>query len=273
MCFGGPAIGTTCGTLTEANLHSLVSDLTLAQKVGLVHGQAETTDPQFGCGNTGLRTRSRLSIPVRPAAARVAGCVGQAGVNNGVKSLGIPPLRQTDGPAGVRLSHQETGLPAPVGLTATFDRSAATDYGVVIGAEGRATNQDVLYAPMVNQVAFPTAGRNFETLGEDPFLAGELVAHETRGVQDQGLIVTIKHLAQNDFENSRTNTAIKLDERTLHEIELQAFEKAIEDGHAGSIMCAYSRISQSETGLDTYSCGNKLLVDLARNTSASPAGF
>ena len=76
----------------------------------------------------------------------------------------------------MRLSHQETGLPAPVGLTATFDRTAANDYGVVIGREGRATNQDVLYAPMINQVAFPTAGRNFETLGEDPFLAGELVA-------------------------------------------------------------------------------------------------
>ena len=265
VCFGGPAIGTTCGTLDETDLHSLVSDLTLAQKVGLVHGQAETTDPQFGCGNTGTPTAFPVINPSATGAARVAGCVGQAGINNGVKSLGIPPLRQTDGPAGVRLSHQETGLPAPVGLTATFDRSAATDYGVVIGAEGRATNQDVLYAPMVNQVAFPTAGRNFETLGEDPFLAGELVAHETRGVQDQGLIVTIKHLAQNDFENSRTNTAIKLDERTLHENELQAFEKAIGDGHAGSIMCAYSRISQSETGLDTYSCGNKKLVDVARN--------
>ncbi len=141
--------------------------------------------------------------------------------------------RQTDGPAGVRLSHQETGLPAPVGLTATFDRDAANAYGVVIGREGRATNQDVLYAPMINQVAFQTAGRNFETLGEDPFLAGELVADETLGVQSEGLIVTLKHMAMNDFENSRTNTAVKLDERMLHELELQAFEKGIEEGHAG----------------------------------------
>src|SRR2546422_11271045 len=108
--------------------------------------------------------------------------------------------------------------------------------GVVIGREGRATNQDVLYAPMINQVAFVTAGRNFETLGEDPFLAGELVAHETRGVQSQGLIVTLKHLAMNDFENARTNTAIMLDERMLHELELQAFERGIEDGHAGAVM-------------------------------------
>ena len=155
-CFGGPPIGPACGTLTEANLHSLVNDLTLAQKVGLVHGQGETTDPLTGCGNTGQPNAFPVINPGATGSALVAGCVGQAGVNNGVKSLGIPPLRQTDGPAGVRLSHQETGLPAPVGLTATFDRGAANAYGVVIGREGRATNQDVLYAPMINQVAFPT---------------------------------------------------------------------------------------------------------------------
>ena len=266
-CFGGPPIGSACGTLSEASLHSLVSDLTLAQKVGLVHGQGETTDPLTGCGNTGQPNAFPVINPGATGSALVAGCVGQAGVNNGVKSLGIPPLRQTDGPAGVRLSHQETGLPAPVGLTATFDRGAANAYGSVIGREGRATNQDVLYAPMINQVAFQTAGRNFETLGEDPFLAGELVADETLGVQSEGLIVTLKHMAMNDFENSRTNTAIKLDERMLHELELQAFEKGIEQGHAGSIMCAYSRISQSDSGLDTYSCGNNLLLnEIARGT-------
>jgi beta-glucosidase len=260
-CFGGPPIGDTCGTLTEANLHSLVNDLTLAQKVGLVHGQSETTDPLTGCGNTGQPNAFPVINPGATGSSLVAGCVGQAGVNNGVKTLGIPPLRQTDGPAGVRLSHQETGLPAPVGLTATFDRDAANAYGIVIGREGRATNQDVLYAPMINQVAFPTAGRNFETLGEDPYLAGELVAGETVGVQSEGLIVTLKHMAMNDFENARTNTAVELDERMLHELELQAFEKGIEEGHAGSIMCSYSRISQSDTGFDTYSCGNNLLLN------------
>src|SRR4051794_21702630 len=260
-CFGGTPIGSTCGTLTEADLHQLVADMALAQKVGFVHGQPESNDPQLGCGNTGQPNAFPVINPGATGAGLVAGCVGQAGINNGIKSLGIPPLRQTDGPAGVRLSHQETGLPAPVGVTATFDRSAANDYGLVIGREGRATNQDVLYAPMINQVAFVTAGRNFETLGEDPFLAGELVAHETQGVQSEGLIATLKHLAMNDFENSRTNTAIKLDERMLHELELQAFEKGIQQGHAGAIMCAYSRISQSDTGLDTYSCGNNLLLN------------
>src|SRR5436190_11344532 len=249
-CFGGPPIGPTCGSLTEANLHQLVADMTLAQKVGFVHGQPESNDPQFGCGNTGQPNAFPVINPGATGAALVAGCVGQAGINNGIKSLGIPPLRQTDGPAGVRLSHQETGLPAPVGLTATFDRSAANAYGVVIGREGRATNQDVLYAPMINQVAFVTAGRNFETLGEDPFLAGALVADETHGVQSEGLIVTLKHLAMNDFENSRTNTAVKLDERMLHELELQAFEKGIEEGHTGR-SCAPTAASASRTPAST----------------------
>ena len=91
-CFGGPPIGPTCGTLTEANLRSLVAHLTLAQKVGLLHGQAETTDPQFGCGNTGQPNAFPVINPGATGAALVAGCVGQAGINNGVKSLGIPPL-------------------------------------------------------------------------------------------------------------------------------------------------------------------------------------
>jgi len=121
---------------------------------------------------------SDLNGPIFPVISpSFAGCAGQAGYNNGVPRLGIPPLRQTDGPAGVRLGHEETALPAPVGLTATFDRHAAHEYGLVIGREGRATNQDVLYAPMINQVTVPTGGRNFETLGEDPFLMGEIVAH------------------------------------------------------------------------------------------------
>ena len=266
-CFGGPPIGPACGTLSEADLHGLVNDMTLAQKVSMVHGSSEITDPQIGCGNTGTPTAFPVINPGATGQTLVAGCVGQAGINNGVKSLGVPPLRQTDGPAGVRLSHAETALPAPVSLAATFDALAASDYGEVIGHEGRATNQDVLYGPMINQAAFVTAGRNFETLSEDPFLAGTLVSSEVRGVQSQGLIATLKHMAQNDFENSRMNTAVKIDERSLHELELQAFEQGIENGHAGAVMCSYSRISQSDTGFDTYSCGNNMLLNgIARGT-------
>jgi beta-glucosidase len=233
------------GTLTEAELRGLVAQMTQAEEVSMIHGQPEgancNSDPASG--------------PVLPVISpSFQGCAGQAGFNPGVPRLGIPPLRQTDGPAGVRLGHVETALPAPVGLAASFDRGAAADFGRVIGREGRATNQDVLYAPMINQVVVPTAGRNFETLGEDPFLMGELVAEEVRGVQGQGLIATIKHFAMNDFENARQQTSIAVGEQALHELELQAFEKGVHAG-SGAVMCAYSRVD------DVYSCSNDLLLN------------
>jgi beta-glucosidase len=232
------------GTLTAAQVRELVAQMTLAEKVSMIHGGPEGTD----CNSN---PDAGPIVPV--VSASFAGCAGQAGYNRGVPRLGIPPLRQTDGPAGIRLGHQATALPAPVVLAATFDRRSATDFGSVLGREGRAIDQDVLYAPMINLVTMPTAGRNFETLGEDAFLAGELVAEEVRGVQGEGLIATIKHFAMNDFENARMQTSIAIDEQTLRELELPAFEKGIRAG-AGAVMCAYSRVN------DVYSCSNDLLL-------------
>ena len=232
------------GTLTAAELRELVAQMTLAEKVSMIHGAPEGADcnsnPDAG--------------PIFPVVSpSFAGCAGQAGYNRGVPRLGIPPLRQTDGPAGIRLGHEATALPAPVVLAATFDRRSATDFGSVLGREGRAIDQDVLYAPMINLVTVPTAGRNFETLGEDAVLAGELVAEEVRGIQGEGLIATLKHFAMNDFENARMQTSIAIDEQTLRELELPAFEKGVRAG-AGAVMCAYSRVN------DVYSCSNDLLL-------------
>ena len=230
----GAAWGT--GTLTDANLHSLVSQMTLAEEFGMVHGGSDTT-----CSTS------------------VIGCVGQAGTVVGVPRLGVPPTRLTDGPAGVRLSHVETAMPAPVGLTASFDRNAAQLFGRVVGDEGLATNQDVWLGPMTNAVSFITAGRNFETLGEDPYLAGELLGPEVKGVQGEGMIATLKHWIENDFENNRGSASVKIDDQTLHETELQAFEQGIKAG-AGSVMCSYNRIN------DVYGCGNsRTLQEVLKN--------
>jgi beta-glucosidase len=232
------------GTLTAANIRALVAQMTLAEKVSMIHGAPEGTD----CNS------NPAAGPIFPVVSpSFAGCAGQAGYNRGVPRLGVPPLRQTDGPAGIRLGHEATALPAPVVLAASFDRRSANDFGSVLGREGRAIDQDVLYAPMINLVTVPTAGRNFETLGEDAFLAGELVADEVRGVQGEGLIATIKHFAMNDFENARMQTSIAIDEQTLRELELPAFEKGVHAG-AGAVMCAYSRVN------DVYSCSNDLLL-------------
>jgi beta-glucosidase len=215
------------GTLTDPELHALVSQMTLPEKIGMVHGSADTT-----CSTT---------LP--------EGCVGQAGWIPGVARIGVPPLRMTDGPAGVRLGHVETAMPAPVGLAATFDGDAARTYGRTIGAAGRATGQDVWLGPMINQVSYPTAGRNFETLGEDPYLAGRLAAEEVTGAQSKGLVAELKHYIQNDFENGRSATSVAIDDQTFHETELVAFEAGIKAG-AGSIMCSYNRIN------DIYGCGD-----------------
>ncbi|TVT18915.1 beta-glucosidase [Amycolatopsis acidiphila] len=186
--------------------------MTLEEKVAMLHGATDPASP------------------------------GQAGYLPGVPRLGIPEVRLSDGPAGVRVARHATALPAPVALAATFDPDTARQYGQVVGEEGRALGQDVLLAPMTNLVRVPQAGRNFETLGEDPLLAGDLFAAEVRGIQETGVIATVKHYAANNFENGRQTVSADLDERTLREIYLPAFEAAVRAG-VGAVMASYNRVN------------------------------
>src|SRR5689334_1170238 len=228
------AAGWGTGTLTPQNLRDLISQMSATEEIGMVHGEGDPPNSAAAQAD---------------CAASAVGCVGEAGWVPGVKRLGIPPLRLTDGPAGIRLAHVETAMPAPVGLTASFDRTAASQYGATVGDAGRATNQDVWLAPMTNAVNYVTGGRNFETLGEDPFLAGQLLAPEVQGVQGEGMVAMIKHFIENDFENGRTSTSVKIDDQTLHETELQEFESGVNAG-AGAVMCSYNRVN------DVYGCAN-----------------
>jgi len=180
--------------------------------------------------------------------------LGQAGYIPGLPRLGIPPLRLTDGPAGVRTARPATAFPAPVALAASFDPDLAYRYGKAIGRDGLARNQDVLLAPMVNIVRVPQAGRNFETLGEDPHLASRLVAEEVRGIQDAGLIATVKHYVANSFENARTSVSAEIGEQALHEIYLPGFEAAVRAG-AGSVMCAYNQVNGA------FACDDAEILD------------
>jgi beta-glucosidase len=194
-----------------ADIDALLQAMTLEQKVSFLHG---ASDPES---------------------------LGQAGYIPGVPELGIPPLRLADGPAGVRVRATATAMPAPVALASSFDPGLARRFGEVIGREGRALGQDVLLSPMVNLVRVPQAGRNFETLGEDPLLASRLAEEEFRGIQGAGLIATIKHFVLNNQEHERRNVNVDVDEQTLHEIYLPAFEGAIRGG-AGAVMCSYNRV-------------------------------
>ncbi|GGN52448.1 hypothetical protein GCM10011579_009530 [Streptomyces albiflavescens] len=210
-------------------VEGLIGKLTLDEKISLLHG---ATDPDS---------------------------LGQAGYVPGVPRLGIPPLRLADGPAGVRVTQHATALPAPVLLASAFDPGLARRYGQVIGREGRALGQDVLLSPMVNLIRTPYAGRNFETFSEDPLLAGDLVAAEIRGIQGEGLIATVKHFALNNQEKDRMSIDVRVDEQTMHEVELRGFEAAIA-ARSGAVMGAYNKVN------GTFACENKtLLTDVLRD--------
>ncbi|MFJ2399711.1 beta-glucosidase [Streptomyces xanthochromogenes] len=209
-------------------VEDLLARLTLDEKIGLLHG---ADDP------AGL---------------------GQAGYVPGVPRLGIPPLRLADGPAGVRVTAHATALPAPVLLASAFDPALAREYGEVIGREGRALGQDVLLSPMVNLIRTPYAGRNYETLSEDPLLSADLVAEEIRGIQSQGLIATVKHFALNNQEKDRMTVDVRIAEQPLRELELRGFEAAVGAG-AGAVMGAYNKVN------GTFACENKpILGDILR---------
>lgn len=197
---------------------SLLAAMTLDEKLSFLHG-ARDPQPTIGLNSAGY-------IP-------------------GVPRLGIPPLRLTDGPAGIRTAAPATALPAPVALAASFDTALARRYGQVLGREGRARNQDVLLSPMVNIVRVPEGGRNFETLGEDPLLAASIVGPEIAAIQREGLIATVKHYAANNFEKGRQGVDVIADERTLHEIYLPAFESAVKAG-VGAVMCSYNRVNGTQ---------------------------
>jgi beta-glucosidase len=160
-----------------------------------------------------------------------------------VPRLGIPEIKMSDGPAGVRNWGPSTAYPAPIALAATFDPAAAERVGASIGRDARARGVHILLAPGVNIQRGPLAGRNFEYLGEDPFLAGSVVTGYIRGVQSEGVLATVKHFAGNNQEWDRNHVSSEIDERTLREIYLPAFERAVREAKVGALMTAYNLLN------------------------------
>ena len=222
-----------------ADVDALLQQLTLKEKLSLLHGQH---DPDIRIG------------------------LDSAGYLPGVPRLGIPPIRLVDGPAGIRTLATATALPAPVALAASFDPALAERYGRVLGREGLARNQQILLSPMVNLVRVPQAGRNFETFGEDPLLSSRLVAAEIAGIQQAGMMATVKHFAVNNQESKRLTMDVVVDERTLHELYLPAFEAAVKAGVA-AVMCAYNQVNGH------YACDNDSLLNQVLRTQWGFQGF
>lgn len=176
-----------------------------------------------------------------------------------VPRLGIPAIRMSDGPAGCRNWGPSTVYPAAVALAASFDPALVERVGRSIGHDCRARGVRILLAPGVNIARSPLGGRNFEYMGEDPYLAGVTAAAYVRGVQSEGVLATIKHFASNNQEWDRNRISSEVDERALREIYFPAFERAVREAHVGALMTAYNLLN------GTYCSQNRwLLRDVLR---------
>ena len=188
--------------------------------------------------------------------------------SKGVPRLGIPEIWMSDGPHGVRAeiawddwSHANwtndscTAFPALTCLAATFNPELAYKYGKAIGEEARYRKKDILLGPGVNIYRTPLNGRNFEYMGEDPYLASKMVVPYIHGVQENGVAACVKHYVLNNQEHWRDHINVELSDRALYEIYLPAFKAAVQEGNVWSIMGAYNQYRGQ------YCCHNELLVN------------
>lgn len=186
----------------------------------------------------------------------------------GVKRLGIPDIWMTDGPHGIRpevlwddwdqagwTNDSCVAFPALSCLAATWNEEMSYLYGVSIGEEARYRNKTVLLGPGVNIYRTPLNGRNFEYMGEDPYLASKMVVPYIKGVQSNGVAACVKHFALNNNEINRHTSNVIVDDRTLYEIYLPAFKAAVEDGGTWTIMGAYNLYKNQ------HACHNEYLLN------------
>jgi len=186
----------------------------------------------------------------------------------GVPRLGIPENWMTDGPHGIRTEvlwdeWDQAGwtndsciaFPALTALSATWNKEMAALYGKSIGEEARYRNKNVLLGPGVNIYRTPLNGRNFEYMGEDPFLTSKMVVPYIKGVQLNGVAACVKHFALNNQETNRNSVNVIVDDRALYEIYLPAFKAAVQEGDAWAIMGSYNKYKGQQC------CHNEFLLN------------
>jgi len=232
----GPWMNTSLSPDERADL--VLKEMTLDEKIALLHGVGMPTDD-----------------PVTPENAASNRGVGYA---VGVPRLGIPGIDMSDAAYGVRSSQANgryaTALPANVAAAAGWDPDAAYEYGALIGRELRAQGYNMTLGGGTNLTREPRNGRTFEYLGEDPILAGTLVAKLIEGTQSAHVIGDIKHYAFNDQENGRNSGNVSIDKRAGHESDLLAFEIGVTKGHPAAVMCSYNRVNGD------FACENEWLL-------------
>ena len=214
----------------EERVNDALSKMTVAEKVAIIHAQSKFSSP-------------------------------------GVQRLGIPGVWCTDGPHGIRpdvlwdewdqagaTNDSCVAFPALTCLAATWNPEMSYLYGKSIGEEARYRNKNVLLGPGVNINRTPLNGRNFEYMGEDPYLSSRIVVPYIKGVQENGVAACVKHYALNNQEVDRAFVNVLVDDRTLHEIYLPAFKAAVTEGEAWAIMPGYNKYNGD------HACENPVLL-------------
>ena len=207
----------------DAKIDNILKQLTLDEKIAMTHAQSKFSSP-------------------------------------GVPRLGIPEIWMSDGPHGVRAeiawdswshagwtSDSITAFPALTSLAATFNPELASQYGTALGEEARYRKKDILLGPGVNIYRTPLNGRNFEYMGEDPFLAATMVVPYIKGIQQNGVSACLKHYALNNQEQWRGHINVEVSDRALHEIYLPAYKAAVTEAGVWSVMGAYNQFRGQHT--------------------------
>ena len=219
--------------------------------------------------NQPIEKRIENALSLMTLDEKVAMCHAQSKFSSkGVPRLGIPEVWTDDGPHGIReevywdkwsgagwTNDSCTAFPALTCLAASFNTKLALNYGNAIGEEARYRNKTVLLGPGVNIYRTPLNGRNFEYMGEDPYLASRIVVPYVQGVQQNGVAACVKHFALNNQEEKRMSINVKVSDRALREIYLPAFKAAVEEGKAWSIMGSYNQLRGE------HCCHNDLLLN------------
>lgn len=177
-----------------------------------------------------------------------------------IPRLGVPEIKLTDGPVGTHKDGKSTAYPAGVLTASTWNRNLVYDLGRQLGRDSKARGVHILLGPGMNILRAPMCGRNFEYFTEDPYLNAETACAYVSGVQDQGVVATLKHYAANNQEWDRNNVSSDIDERTLHEIYLAGFKAAIQKANAGSVMDSYNPVNGVHATQNDY-LNNRVLRD------------
>lgn len=185
---------------------------------------------------------------------------GAAWMNTfGIDRLNIPRLNTADGPQGIGANGCSPAYPSGILLASTWNREAAYKYGHSLANDAKARGIHILLGPGVNIYRAPMCGRNFEYFGEDPLLAAQTAVNYIKGVQENGVMATVKHFVANNQEYARNKVSSDVDERTLNEIYFPAFKAAVQEAEVGAVMSSYNPLNGEYTVTDKW-----LLVDVLR---------